>query len=152
MRHSTCFNVLQRAFILNSHSLPILTPPRPPPPLSPQSFKDLPEFKSAVIKRQPNKIDIGAVFTHQPKDHNNLSKEVFHTEERELVFDIDLTDYDGVRTCCNGANICNKCWKYMNMAIKVMDEGENARRGRELRTAENGSTGIRGIKGVMTET
>ena len=76
-----------------------------------------------MIKRQPNKIDIGAVFTHQPKDHNNLSKEVFHTEERELVFDIDLTDYDGVRTCCSGANICNKCWKYMNMAVKVMDEG-----------------------------
>ncbi|GMH72340.1 hypothetical protein TrST_g13242 [Triparma strigata] len=88
-----------------------------------QSFKDLEEFKSAVIKRQPNKIDIGAVFTHQPKDHNNLSKDVFHTEERELVFDIDLTDYDGVRTCCSGANICNKCWKYMNMAVKVMDEG-----------------------------
>ena len=32
-----------------------------------QSFKDCEEFKAAVQKRQPNKIDIGAVFTHPPK-------------------------------------------------------------------------------------
>ncbi|GMH46663.1 hypothetical protein TrRE_jg3028, partial [Triparma retinervis] len=88
-----------------------------------QSFKDCAEFTAAVQKRQPNKIDIGAVFTHPPKDHNTIKSDVFHTKERELVFDIDLTDYDGVRTCCTGANICRKCWKYMNMAVKVMDEG-----------------------------
>ena len=39
--------------------------------------------------------------------------------ERELVFDIDLTDYDDVRTCGKGAHICNKCWPLMAIAIKV---------------------------------
>lgn len=43
----------------------------------------------------------------------------FMPVERELVFDIDLTDYDDVRTCGKGAHICNKCWPLMALAIKV---------------------------------
>ena len=39
--------------------------------------------------------------------------------ERELVFDVDLTDYDDVRTCGKGGHICNKCWPLMAVAIKV---------------------------------
>ena len=44
----------------------------------------------------------------------------FMPVERELVFDIDLTDYDDVRTCGKGAHICNKCWPLMAIAIKVV--------------------------------
>ena len=58
-----------------------------------QSFKDQAEFLAAIQKRQPHKIDIGAVFTAPPKDHNMIKAEAFKTEERELVFDIDMTDY-----------------------------------------------------------
>lgn len=43
----------------------------------------------------------------------------FSPVERELVFDIDLTDYDDVRTCGTGGHICGKCWPLMAAAIKV---------------------------------
>ena len=87
-----------------------------------QSFKTQQEFKDAIIKRQPHKIDIGAVFTAPPKDHASFNPEVFKPVERELVFDIDMTDYDDIRTCCKGASICKKCWPYMTMALKVVDK------------------------------
>lgn len=87
-----------------------------------QSFRDLSELTAAIQKRQPHKIDIGAVFTLPPKDHNSVQADTFKTVERELVFDIDMTDYDDIRSCCTGANICMKCWPYMTMAIKVVDE------------------------------
>ena len=87
-----------------------------------QSFSSEQELKDAIMKRQPHKIDIGAVFNHPPKDKNAALN--FATVQRELVFDIDLTDYDEIRNCgCSGAKICQKCWTFMTMAVKIMDAG-----------------------------
>lgn len=36
----------------------------------------------------------------KPKDHKMIKPGAFQAEEKELVFDIDMTDYDEVRTCC----------------------------------------------------
>jgi DNA primase small subunit len=89
-----------------------------------QSFATEKDLREGVTKNQPVKIDIGAVFSASPKNKNALPPNAFHTVQRELVFDIDLTDYDDTRRCgCTGAKICNKCWTFMNMALKVLKEG-----------------------------
>jgi DNA primase small subunit len=88
-----------------------------------QSFSKQEDFQTAILQRKPTKIDIGAVFSHPPKDHKAIPTG-FVTEQRELVFDVDLTDYDDIRQCgCSGAKICNKCWQMMTMAVKVMEQG-----------------------------
>lgn len=87
-----------------------------------QSFRNLKELRDAIVKRRPDKIDIGAVFDAPPKDKH--AKPNLAPTHRELVFDIDLTDYDEIRQCgCSGAKICGVCWQYMKMAVLTMDEG-----------------------------
>jgi DNA primase small subunit len=95
-----------------------------------QSFPTLPDFSAAIQKRRPNKIDIGAVFSLPPhlkstvatSSHDGIS--AFHPTQREFVLDIDLTDYDDVRHCgCHSAQICPICWKFMYMAVKVIQTG-----------------------------
>eukprot|EP00535_Pseudo-nitzschia_heimii_P002108 CAMPEP_0197182234 /NCGR_PEP_ID=MMETSP1423-20130617/6263_1 /TAXON_ID=476441 /ORGANISM="Pseudo-nitzschia heimii, Strain UNC1101" /LENGTH=577 /DNA_ID=CAMNT_0042632623 /DNA_START=72 /DNA_END=1805 /DNA_ORIENTATION=+ len=97
-----------------------------------QSFSDLEGLRSAINRRQPRKIDIGAVFSHPPKDKNAYGgggsgdgkNSGFRPVQRELVFDIDLTDYDDVRRCgCSGAQICRTCWTFMAAALKILDRG-----------------------------
>ncbi|ELT90971.1 hypothetical protein CAPTEDRAFT_172979 [Capitella teleta] len=85
-----------------------------------QSFSDKQELEKEIQKRCPYKIDIGAVFSHRPRDQKAVKAADFRAMEKELVFDIDMTDYDDVRFCCSGADICSKCWPLMTIAIKVI--------------------------------
>jgi DNA primase small subunit len=70
----------------------------------------------------PSRFEIGPVYSTNPRDRKTLRKSsAFRPIAKELCFDIDLTDYDDIRTCCDKANICNKCWQFITMAIKVID-------------------------------
>ncbi len=86
-----------------------------------QSFNDQAEFEKEVQRIQPHKMDIGAVYTHRPREHKTVNSVAFQAVERELIFDIDMTDYDEVRSCCSGADICARCWPLMRMAVRILD-------------------------------
>jgi|EP00945_MAST-04E_sp_MAST-4E-sp1_P007381 DNA primase small subunit len=88
------------------------------------NFRNASEFRKEITKKQPHKIDIGAVYSHPPSMHTMHTGNMFKPLERELVFDIDLTDYDDVGAA--GADIKRgmgkECWYFMSAAVKVCDE------------------------------
>lgn len=69
----------------------------------------------------PSRFEIGPVYSTNPRDRKTLRGGQMKPISKELVFDIDLTDYDDVRSCCEKANICGKCWAFVTMAMKVID-------------------------------
>lgn len=89
-----------------------------------QSFNSVHEMENSIKEKCPFKIDIGPVYSVDPTKRHAYAQSgdnVFTPVERELVFDIDITDYDDVRYCCSGADVCLDCWPLMTVAIKVID-------------------------------
>ncbi|KAI5655344.1 hypothetical protein M9H77_32531 [Catharanthus roseus] len=89
-----------------------------------QSFKTAAELESSIREKVPFKIDIGPVYSVDPSKRHAYAQSgdnVFTPVERELIFDIDISDYDDVRFCCSGADVCLDCWPLMTIAIKVID-------------------------------
>ncbi|KIN00816.1 hypothetical protein OIDMADRAFT_123127 [Oidiodendron maius Zn] len=87
-----------------------------------QSFPTSDLLRKDVLRLMPSRFEIGPVYSTNPRDRKTLRKSsAFKPIAKELCFDIDLTDYDDIRTCCDKANICIKCWQFITMAIKVVD-------------------------------
>ena len=87
-----------------------------------QSFPSADLLKKDVLRLKPSRFEIGPVYTINPRDRKTVRKaSAFKPIAKEIVFDLDLTDYDDIRTCCDKANICHKCWTFATMAIKVVD-------------------------------
>mmetsp|Transcript_30255 Transcript_30255/g.76100 ORF Transcript_30255/g.76100 Transcript_30255/m.76100 type:complete len:463 (-) Transcript_30255:11-1399(-) len=84
------------------------------------SFKTVAALKEHLIDGVPVKLDIGPVYPAPAKDHNSYPKN-FDPVQREVVFDIDMDDYDSVRTCCEGATVCHCCWRFMAAAVAVLE-------------------------------
>ncbi|KAG0326826.1 hypothetical protein BGZ99_008928 [Dissophora globulifera] len=86
-----------------------------------QSYKNMDELKSELTRLCPTRIDLGAVYNIRPKDKNLVRAGAMVAVFKEMVFDIDMTDYDEIRTCCSGGDVCIKCWEFMTVALKIID-------------------------------
>uniref|UniRef100_A0A0D3G6K0 DNA primase n=1 Tax=Oryza barthii TaxID=65489 RepID=A0A0D3G6K0_9ORYZ len=89
-----------------------------------QSFDSVAEMENSIKEKCPFKIDIGPVYSVDPAKRHAYAQSgnnVFVPVERELIFDIDISDYDDVRYCCSGADVCMECWPLMTIAIKILD-------------------------------
>ncbi|GAB7347558.1 hypothetical protein MBLNU459_g4448t1 [Dothideomycetes sp. NU459] len=87
-----------------------------------QSFLSADQLRKQCVQLLPTRFEIGPEYSSNPRDRKTLRKaSAFRPIAKELVFDIDMTDYDEIRTCCSGANICQRCWTFITMAIKVVD-------------------------------
>lgn len=86
-----------------------------------QSYSTWDEWKKEVCRLNPSRFEIGPVYSAKPKDRKTMQKATFRPVARELVFDIDMTDYDEIRTCCSDKSICHRCWKWIGVAAEVLD-------------------------------
>lgn len=81
------------------------------------------KFRDDVLERVPLRIDIGAMFEQEPRRNKDiLSKEKSNPLEREFVIDIDMNDYNSIRTCCSEKTLCQKCWKFIFYASEVLKQ------------------------------
>ena len=74
------------------------------------------------IARNPIRMGyVGAVYDVPPSKHSTIQK--IGWVSREFCFDLDLNDYDLVRTCgCKGKyQYCKKCWSLVQDAAAFLD-------------------------------
>jgi DNA primase small subunit len=65
-----------------------------------RSFETPHQLKEELCRITPLKIDVGAVYSASPEQRKSIPEDKFRTIFRELVFDLDISDYDDIRFCC----------------------------------------------------
>lgn len=64
-----------------------------------------------------SKLDIGPKFNGDVTRHK---EKTLQPEEKELVFDIDMDEYNSVRTCCQDKKVCAACFVFLSAAAKIL--------------------------------
>lgn len=82
------------------------------------SFRTPEELITYIKRTVPRSMYVGAVYNEGPNSRINKSIHNVDWINRELIFDLDLTEYDDVRPCsCKGkAMVCDLCWELVKTA------------------------------------
>ncbi|MHA1630402.1 MAG: DNA primase catalytic subunit PriS [Candidatus Heimdallarchaeota archaeon] len=85
------------------------------------SFKTSTELKEFLSTNRIRRSYVGAVYEIPPSKNNTIQK--IKWSYREFCFDLDLNDYDLVRTCgCRGKEqYCEFCWSLLQDAVAFLD-------------------------------
>lgn len=78
------------------------------------TFDSVDAFREKLEHTNPMKMDLGPTYDIPPSKSNGAVP-----VSRELVFDIDLTDYP--RDCCKEKTVCEKCYEKIKCAVKILD-------------------------------
>ncbi|EIJ88582.1 DNA primase small subunit [Nematocida parisii] len=73
------------------------------------------ELGIRLVTDTPQKLDIGGVYVHKPAAVTSDNACMI----KELVFDIDLTDYS--RKCCTDKDMCELCFPLIKCAVEVLE-------------------------------
>ncbi|ODV89429.1 hypothetical protein CANCADRAFT_29364 [Tortispora caseinolytica NRRL Y-17796] len=86
-----------------------------------RSYETPESFKKEVSFLNPARFEIGPVYSIDLINRAKYQKDSIQPVQKELIFDIDMTDYDEIRSCCSGTDICEKCWGFVRVAMHVID-------------------------------
>lgn len=78
------------------------------------TFDTVEFMKEKIMQINPRKIDVGPFYNIKPSKLNGAIPIA-----KELVFDIDLTDYP--RNCCIEKTVCEKCYEKIKCAVKLLN-------------------------------
>lgn len=85
------------------------------------SFKSPAELKSYLEEKAPWAAYVGAAYQSSPQKGKPVPS--LQIKKRELVFDLDLTDYNDLRDCGTGkSHYCEECWPLVRNAAVFINE------------------------------
>lgn len=80
------------------------------------AIKDAQQLREKLSSMRPAKIDFGSIY----KSKSN-QRDLVNFSRRELVFDLDASDYDAVRSCCSEKKICEQCFLMLSLSARLLD-------------------------------
>ncbi|KAF2077565.1 hypothetical protein CYY_001106 [Polysphondylium violaceum] len=92
-----------------------------------RSFSKLDDIKDYLKGRNPNnnsidvaeRLDIGPIYSCEPIKKSMVTD--YTPLYKEIVFDIDINDYNDIRVCCSDTSLCMKCWGFLAVAAKFVE-------------------------------
>ncbi len=85
------------------------------------SFENTKALREFMATRSVKHAYVGAVYEQSPSRYSPIQK--IKWKFREFIYDIDINDFDLVRTCgCQGYAYCTECWSLVQDTVLFIDE------------------------------